>query len=399
MTERPLRLDPEPVWTVAAGIIILALAGVSYVGLRPDNDIGAFLKGASHFLAHGTPYPPPDVILATGDFAYPPLVAWLLTPLAPLPLDVAARIWFCVHLVALGVFAHLVGRLTDSAPGWRSGVLWAGVLSANLSQIQGVAIGQWQDVIGAMLAGAVWLAWRGRDGAAGALLGLATAIKLFPAALLLPFVAERRWRAVASFAAVGVGVALLGPAQHLTYVRDYLVGGRVPLPLASQHVMSWPAVAMRLFRVTDHSHPWFVSPVAESAMVVSGTLLLVLTVALAKGRMRWVAGLLATSALAPGVGVYHASLPLLAIAVAASGPSTGGWWTIQRPRWLLLAVPFVIPIEWGLTGRAPAAVMWLHTDFGNLFQSPQAIGLFVAVSAVLIDALDKKNRTELSTLP
>src|SRR5262249_27328923 len=87
-----------------------------------------------------------------------------------------------------------------------------------------------------VLLGLVTAAWAldrsGRSGAAGLLVGVAAAIKLFPAYLGLYFVARRRWRALlaaaASFAALTLATgAVLGRQAYDDYLHIVLPYMRV----------------------------------------------------------------------------------------------------------------------------------------------------------------------------
>jgi hypothetical protein len=87
--------------------------------------------------------------------------------------------------------------------------------------------GQPNLILMALIVGA-WAADRSdRPYAAGVLLGLATAVKLFPGFLFLYFVLQRRWRPVlsgaASFLVVTLAtMAVMGPQTYLAYITEVI---------------------------------------------------------------------------------------------------------------------------------------------------------------------------------
>jgi hypothetical protein len=96
-----------------------------------------------------------------------------------------------------------------------------------------------------------WTAERARRWhLAGALVGTAAAVKLFPGFLLLYFVARRRWRAVFAgvgwfTAANGVAAVVLGPGTYRDYVGDVLP--RLAEWRASIRNLSVPGLWNKLF--------------------------------------------------------------------------------------------------------------------------------------------------------
>ena len=104
-----------------------------------------------------------------------------------------------------------------------------------------------QGQLNAVLALLIVLAWvaerRGYAGWAGAAVGAAAAVKLFPAFLFLYFVAAGRWRALlpgaAAFLALnGVALALFGPEAFRTYARDVVPS------VAADYQTNWRNVSL-----------------------------------------------------------------------------------------------------------------------------------------------------------
>jgi hypothetical protein len=92
--------------------------------------------------------------------------------------------------------------------------------------------GQIDIVIALLCSICYWCLLRNRDDAAGWLIALMTTMKLYPIVLLGYIILRRRWRGVRGFA-IGVvvfnliGVAVIGWADYVTFVRDVMpiIGG------------------------------------------------------------------------------------------------------------------------------------------------------------------------------
>lgn len=142
-------------------------------------------------------------------YLYPPLWAAALAPLAT---RVSALVFY--DLFQLANLAALAGTIWlafrfSRAPGLDF-LRWA-ALSVLLFAITGAgAVGLWfgqpQIIVSFFIMLSAWALAERRDFGAGAALALAAAIKLSPALLVVLFVMERRWRALAAFAVVGAGL-------------------------------------------------------------------------------------------------------------------------------------------------------------------------------------------------
>ncbi len=143
-------------------------------------------------------------------FLYPPLWAVLLSPVAGaltvvqffnagLIVNVAASVW----MVWLG------WKLVE--PRELSPTLWAllsfGLLFTTAAGYMTYWLGQPQVIVSALTLASVLALAQGRDLPAGGLLALAAAAKLSPAFLVVLFVMERRWRALAAFTVAGALLA------------------------------------------------------------------------------------------------------------------------------------------------------------------------------------------------
>lgn len=133
---------------------------------------------------------------------HPPFDAILALPLALLPYPAAIWLWDALSLAAFFAFGVLAARgaglVIPKHARWLvigTGLCWY-PLQAHL------ATGQFSVFI-ALLVTSAWLLLRQRrDAAAGALLGLAMLIKLFPGLLALWLLLRRRWLALAAMGVV-----------------------------------------------------------------------------------------------------------------------------------------------------------------------------------------------------
>lgn len=197
-------------------------------------------------------------------YVYPPLFAGLLRPLAGLPYDLAKGCWLALNLSSLMASSCLLVRLA----GLRLRPL---PVAAGLALVllfppgqQALDLGQVSPLLLALCAGALCLALaaeaprrRLREAGAGALIALATMVKVVPG-LLVPYLAATRRRALCLYALAGLAIllafgAILGGGTHntlayLSRVLPSLYGQR--LSIAQLGNQSLSAFFMRLFTPT-----------------------------------------------------------------------------------------------------------------------------------------------------
>jgi hypothetical protein len=233
----------------ARGWHILLAAGVLYTAVilvvvawraESSTDFRDFWENAVHFRQTG------EIAADLGVHNYLPFFTIFMLPWSFLPLRVAIVIF---TLLSLGLFAitvmmaeTLLGGGLGVAP--RRAVLLALVLVAPYVHACAV-LGN----VGLLLLFLVLAAWflteRGREWEAGAALGLATLIKLLPAALIIYFLLKRRWRVAGTATAVmlvlGLGLPLLTLgfketiAQHQSFYTRALRGGAALETLTADH--------------------------------------------------------------------------------------------------------------------------------------------------------------------
>jgi hypothetical protein len=155
-------------------------------------------------------------------YVNPPILALLLTPLAPLPYDVAFYLWTGCNLLFLTLAVRrLLATFGKPAPTQRI-TLW---LMALTFPPAFVALRLGQNSVLLLFLLAVYLAemWRGRELRAGLVLSLALFKPQLLAVWLVILLVKRRWRALLGFGAgaaalTGIQLAVVGGSGALAYL-------------------------------------------------------------------------------------------------------------------------------------------------------------------------------------
>ncbi|HVC41555.1 MAG TPA: glycosyltransferase family 87 protein [Candidatus Saccharimonadales bacterium] len=346
------------------------------------------------FLNHVQPIP-------VQGFDYPPIVAWLLQPLAGLPSTTAATAWLFVLLgctvagtaiiafellpatwprVELtAIFALLYAPVTYN--------LWHGQMSAVVYLFLALALRSWL---------------RGKQISLGMYIGIAALIKIAPVLLVVLVVRRRWWAACASLAAtltvgVGGGILTLGAGT----LREYVT--RV-LPVIGQQ-NGWvynQSAAGAMNRLVGHSVLAFQQ--SSLALTVVTVLVAVAAVAVAAWLVRpnevsrdirggeFAVGILAMLLAGSVTWFWHLGALLIVLASVAALVAGGA---IQRPRMVvvagwtaLLTTGLIAPIviaSVSMTGLAALSRTWLWWPALQLISAPAfAIG---ALFLILVVAL------------
>lgn len=191
-----------------------------------DSDFQRYVLAARSVLSGQSPY-----ILY--DFDYPPLVAFLFLPFAPLS-DLAAHVlWFaCNHALYLyaawRLWRHLGG---DRIAGLSVAVVWVLMGAAP----QSFALGQVNALLLVLIL--LWMGsatggWVGRE----LPIALSCAIKLWPGGLLLPLVFRSRWQRLWR------GLSLVTVAVVVPYVALWLFFDGPSLPRSSAYWLGTPSI-------------------------------------------------------------------------------------------------------------------------------------------------------------
>ena len=162
-------------------------------------------------------------------YIYPPFFALVVSPLSFLSFAAARAVWLVMELLLVGLFVWIYSawRRHD---GTNMTLMEAGLVAVTLGLeflplIWELAIGQTTVLILVLLAGCLLMAKRGSEATAGLLLGLATAIKLTPALLIVYFALRGRkrlavWGAGCFLAANLAAMAALGLASHAEFFGE-----------------------------------------------------------------------------------------------------------------------------------------------------------------------------------
>ncbi len=258
------------------------------LGVLPDQE------WVRYAVERGVPHP--------SGYIYPPFLAVVMEPLTVLPYHAANQAWFVLNGI---FFASGVGLLLGWRPGPIDPIAALGVIFVSLNfypTYRAFQCGQVSLLIFALAAASLWLLSRGRDGAAGALVGIAAAIKLTPVVLVVYFLAARRYRAAAgALAAVAaslvISVAGAGVENHLRFVSEILPAlSRGAATFANQSLPGFLArvgmeTTMNAFEFVDEPRwLWFLAR-AGSGAVLLGSILLARRLALSGGAEGAAAGL------------------------------------------------------------------------------------------------------------
>lgn len=209
-----------------AGIINILAENIG----SDELDLVAYYDGAERLRA-GLPLYREQVDLRRENiqYVYPPLTAlvFLVFPTYP------AAWWGWAAFSAACMLATVWLLLRELGPLLRrrvDPVWWLILIIALLNYppvVSHLLWGQVQLQIALLLTGAWLCLRRGREYTAGALIGVAIAVKLYPLLLFAPLLAARRWRAVALALATALGITALsfllaGPGAFTQYFTQVL---------------------------------------------------------------------------------------------------------------------------------------------------------------------------------
>lgn len=222
-------------WALAALLFGSAVRGGAKALSARGNDLTIYLDAAAEVTRGQSPY-------GVVDYIYPPFFSALIAPLELLPRGVGVALWqlLSTACVLYGVVAAV--RLADAGGRW-PWLPWVTLLASLRLWASNLSYGQANAFTFAAAVAALTLHTRGRDRAAGAIVGLACAIKVLPGVLLVLLAIRGRWRGVAYGALGALGASALlpalwvGPAEalalHHTWfervAEPYMKGGAVLL--------------------------------------------------------------------------------------------------------------------------------------------------------------------------
>jgi alpha-1,2-mannosyltransferase len=172
----------------------------------------------------------PPAIAYTVPSLHPPFMAVLAIPFGLIPFQAAAALWLLFELLLLFVLAILATTPGGGfRPTWRATLAFS-VLLVWYPVFEELLEGQLSMLLAVLLAGCVISLQRGCPALAGGLLGVAMAIKMFPAVLAGYILLRREWRVVliagtTALFLTGLSVVVVGPQGLASYLAGELPAG------------------------------------------------------------------------------------------------------------------------------------------------------------------------------
>jgi alpha-1,2-mannosyltransferase len=160
-------------------------------------------------------YAQPDRVQGELYFTYPPFAALLLRPFADLPIGVTIAVFSAGTALAIGLTTWwLVGPLADARgwPRWYAAGLAVPLVFLIEPTRETITFGQINMLLILLVVGDLIVAVPRKWRLAGAGIGLATALKLFPGIFIVYLLVTRRWRAAIVASATAAGATLLAAA-------------------------------------------------------------------------------------------------------------------------------------------------------------------------------------------
>ena len=310
---RPNMCEDRRVWQAwtdgrRAGVLTVGLwiagAGLA-VGQGLPVAVGDFAHDfypAGREVLHGylQYHQPPYIVQNVDVFRYPPFAAVLIAPFALMSLHAAIYVWWIVSIAMVAASAILLGRLFPEKRGLLSGLIFVGCMS--FAPIGVSLTGVVDNWVLALISGAVVLTRPGgtdqswRPIVAGALLGLAIAIKIYPLIILVVLMGARpsiAWRlafgcVVALIFAVAIGIAVVGVAPLRSFFA--LAGTGSTVLTATPWAFGALNISARLLTANPYARPLIhISPHLLNAAFAAYVLIVIGFVArrLYRSRSRW----------------------------------------------------------------------------------------------------------------
>jgi len=192
---------------------------------------------------------------------FSPLTLYSALPIVPLTLFqplAAKRCWLIINLFFLGVSVFALHRITNLSA-VRIGILMFLAIEPLQTHF---LYGQLHILVLVLLVLSLWLYLKDRSFAAGAMIAVASAIKIYPIVFIAYFIRKRQWRVVAGIA-IGVvllailAICLFGVQVNRTYLEEVLprvIRGEVIDPY-NLRWNSFTAVTRRLFVLEPELNP------------------------------------------------------------------------------------------------------------------------------------------------
>jgi hypothetical protein len=273
---------------------------------------------------------------------YPPITAFIMTPLVFFSPGNALRVWTLFNVVLLLIVVYLLSRITNRS--W----LWAAilVLLGGHALANNFRFGQFYLLLTVLIIFGYRYWIQGEQVKSGILLGVGAAVKYFPVLFFFEFIRRREWKIVLAGALTitlltTAGIVVLGPALHEEFLHQVLghhLAGNIQNPY-SPVFQTWNSLFRNLFVFDPLRNP---KPLVDSSTAyllslccVYGLVAISLVLAFKQSIRRFgissrsiqfallgIAGLL----LLPASATYHFLLLALPVALLLDGKE----WTIPQ---------------------------------------------------------------------
>jgi len=210
---------------------VLDLAGPAAVREIHHNDFRHMYAAASLLRSGGNIYDPEQLraeaarreVERLNPYVYPPLQAVLLIPLASLSFPQAALAWYWINILLLVLCISILSWLLGSTPRPWNYAIVVFLVAASEPVTRTLTAGQMNIALLLLLCLSFFLLKKDYPVLAGLALGLAAALKVFPALLILMLFWRRRRRAGMAALLGALGLTLLGCAvAGWSHSLDYL---------------------------------------------------------------------------------------------------------------------------------------------------------------------------------
>ncbi len=189
--------------------------------------------------------------LPSGPVPFPPIYAWLISPMALLPAPLAFAIWTAVNAVGAIALAWRAASFYTAERRLLAGIL----VLVSTAVIFSLWFGQPQLIL-ALAFGEAFIALRkGRDLTAGVWLAVVLFKPQYLVLILPVLLWKRRWRALAGFVAGGLAilvasVLVAGPSTFVEYLGTLIdsataSGGTLLTAVAPDVMVNWRALVLR----------------------------------------------------------------------------------------------------------------------------------------------------------
>jgi hypothetical protein len=372
---------------VAVILSLVWFVRVTFTVTADVEDLGQYWQAAVNIVQVGDPYattPEPGTVktpsaVRTQPFPNPPLLAYLMLPIAGLEREVAMWLWYGLNILMLAALCWIAIDLSGSQIArnyW--GVVWLIFLAIGPTRLC-LQLGQLGIVLALLAIGGYALIRRSPWGA-GLLLALGTLIKLYPGFLGVFFlrVGPRRvawWAAGSGVVIVALSLVAHGLRPYTEYMRKVLFGGYYPYQ--AEFNVSLVGFWRRLLVASDYTDVLINSPLLANLLIAVCALALLVGCWLVGGSEHAELHLLQFSAyisamllLAPVNGYYNLPILILPVLLVIRALEQE-----RNPRlmiWLAFAIALIsIAPTW--TDGTPLYNP-LHIGWGTLLLTPSVYG-------------------------